>query len=134
MKTLFSLFLFLSFFFLANAIFAQKFQEAKAIPKGKGVVYIYRPWNAAGALTYYQVKVNKENVSNGHHLRNGKYLVHMAEPGMNTFWAYDGSKMRVEIEVEADKTYYIKGTCCKLEVASEGEAKKKINKCKLSVW
>lgn len=115
-----------------NHAFAQNFQEVKIIPEGKALVYIYRPYMFNGGGTHFSVNANDEKVSKAH-LKNKTYLIYFATPGRYTFWAqFAGARMQVDVDVEAGKTYYIKGTRFKFSLSTEEEAKKELPKLKLS--
>jgi hypothetical protein len=124
----------LSMLLLASAaVFAQKFSPVMEIPEGKALVYIYRPSSMVGAAVHYSINANEAKVSEAH-LKNGSYLVFFADPGRYTFWAQvTNTRREAELDVEAGKTYYVKGDCCTLEIPAVEEAEKAIVKCKLSV-
>jgi hypothetical protein len=115
-----------------NSIFSQKFEPVKEIPEGKGLVYIYRPGSMVGAAVHYTVNANDAKVSEAH-LKNGTYLVFFADPARYTFWAQvTNTRREVDLDVEAGKTYYVKGDCCELNIPPIEKAEKDILKCKLS--
>ncbi len=115
-----------------NSVFSQKFSPVKEIPKGTALVYIYRPGSMVGAAVHYSVNANDEKVSECH-LRNKTYLVFFAEPGRYTFWAQvTNTRREVDLDVEAGKTYYVRGNCCEFIIPDLERAKKEIVKCKLS--
>jgi len=115
-----------------SSVFSQKFTPVKEIPEGKALVYIYRPGSMLGAAVHYTVNANDEKV-NEHHLRNKTYLVYFAEPGRYTFWAQvSNTRREVDLDIEAGKTYYIRGNCCEFIIPDLAKAKKEIVKCKLS--
>lgn len=115
-----------------NSIFAQKFEPVKEIPEGKGLVYIYRPGSMLGAAVHYTINANDSIVSKAH-LKNGTYLVFFADPARYTFWAQvTNTRREVDLDVEAGKTYYVKGDCCELNIPPIENAEKDILKCKLS--
>ena len=126
-----TLFLF-TLIFTCNSVFSQKFSPVKEIPEGKALVYIYRPGSMNGAAVHYTVNANDEKVSESH-LRNNSYLVYFAKPGRYTFWAQANGRREVDLDVEAGKTYYVKGDCCSLTRPSLEKAEKEIVKCQLSV-
>jgi len=127
-KTLFVFTLILT----CNSLLAQKFSPVKEIPEGKALVYIYRPGSMVGAAVHYTVHANDDKVSENH-LRNKSYLVFFAEPGRYTFWAQvTNTRREVDLDVEAGKTYYVRGDCCEFIIPDLETAKKEIIKCKLS--
>jgi len=118
--------------FICNAAHAQKFEPVKEIPEGKALVYIYRPGSMVGAAVHYTINAN-DTVACAAHLRNKTYLVYFAEPGRYTFWAQvTNTRREVDLDVEAGKTYYVKGDCCSLVVPSLEDAQKAIVNCSLS--
>jgi hypothetical protein len=121
------------FFFMASFVVAQKFEPVKEIPQGKALVYIYRPGSMVGAAVSYTVNANEEKVSDAR-LKNKSYLVYFANPGRYTFWAQvTNTRREIDLDVEAGKTYYIKGDCCEFKIPETADAEKDIVKCNLSV-
>ncbi len=132
MKTIIKTLCFLSLILGSNAAFSQKFEAVKVIPDGKALVYIYRPGSMVGAAVHYTVNANESKVSEAH-LKNKTYLVFFADPGKYAFWAeVTNTRREVSLEVEANKTYYIKGDCCEFIIPSTETAEKEIVKCNLS--
>ena len=118
--------------FTCNSVLSQKFEPVKEIPEGKALVYIYRPGSMVGAAVHYTVNANDKKVSEAH-LRNKSYLVYFAEPGRYTFWAQvTNTRREADLDVEAGKTYYVRGDCCEFIIPSFEKAEKEIVKCKLS--
>jgi len=133
MKHFFKSFLILVLVLTCTSVFSQKFEPVKEIPEGKALVYIYRPGSMVGAAVHYTVNANDDNVSE-YHLRNKSYLIFFAEPGRYTFWAQvSNSRREVDLDVEAGKTYYVRGDCCEFIIPDLEKAKKEIVKCKLSI-
>jgi hypothetical protein len=115
-----------------NVVFSQKFAPVTEIPEGKALVYIYRPGSMVGAAVHYSINANETKVSEAH-LRNKSYLVFFADPGRYTFWAQvTNTRREVDLDVEAGKTYYVRGDCCELKIPALEEAEKEIIKCDLS--
>ncbi len=132
MKHLFENLLVIVLLFSCTTVFSQKFEPVKEIPEGKGLVYIYRPGSLVGAAVHYSISANEEKVSEAH-LKNKSYLVYFADPGRYTFWAQvTNTRREVDLDVEAGKTYYIKGDCCEFTIPETKDAEKEIIKCKLS--
>ena len=132
MKSIFRTLFILIIVITCNDVLSQKFEPVKEIPEGKALVYIYRPGSMVGAAVHYTVNANDEKVSEAH-LKNKTYLVYFAEPGKYRFWGQVTYTIReVNLDVEAGKTYYIRGNCCEFIIPSEEDAKKEIVKCKLS--
>jgi hypothetical protein len=115
-----------------HGAFSQKFAPVTEIPEGKALVYIYRPGSMVGAAVHYSINANDTKVSESH-LRNKSYLVFFADPGRYTFWAQvTNTRREVDLDVEAGKTYYVRGDCCELKIPTLEEAEKEIIKCDLS--
>ena len=133
MKHFFKSFLILILVLTCTSVFSQKFEPVNEIPEGKALVYIYRPGSMVGAAVHYTVNANGDKVSE-YHLRNKSYLIFFAEPGRYTFWAQvSNSRREVDLDVEAGKTYYVRGDCCEFIIPDLEKAKKEIVKCKLSI-
>ncbi len=127
-KTLFLFMLVLT----CNSAFSQKFSPVSEIPAGKALVYIYRPGSIVGAAVHYTVNANDTIVSEAH-LKNNSYLVFFADPGRYTFWAQvTNTRREVDLDVEAGKTFYVRGDCCEFIIPTLEKAEKEIVKCKLS--
>ena len=127
-----ALFLFL-LVIICLSVYSQKFEPVNEIPDGKALVYIYRPGSMVGAAVHYSVNANDEKVSEAH-LKNKSYLVYFADPGRYTFWAQvTNTRREVDLDVEAGKTYYVRGDCCEFIIPSLEKAEKEIVKCKLSI-
>jgi len=129
----------LIFFFcmlFCGSIFAQKktpFSEIGSIPDGKGIVYIYRPYQFAGSAVHYHILANDQRVSEVK-LKNKTYLTYLATPGKNIFswdnWR-DGENGDFLLVVEAGKSYFLKFSLDGLERVSNNEALPEISKCSL---
>ncbi|MEI7662273.1 MAG: DUF2846 domain-containing protein [Bacteroidota bacterium] len=111
---------------------AQDFQPVKEIPAGKALVYIYRTSSIVGAAVSYSINANQVKVSEAR-LKNGTYMVYFADPGKIMFWGQViNYRKEVTLEVEAGKTYYIKGDCCELKIPKLEKALKQIVNCELA--
>ena len=133
MKHFFKSFLILVLVLTCTSVFSQKFEPVKEIPEGKALIYIYRPGSMVGAAVHYTVNANDDIVSE-YHLRNKSYLIFYAEPGRYTFWAQvSNTRREVDLDVEAGKTYYVRGDCCEFIIPDLEKAQKEIVKCKLSI-
>lgn len=118
--------------FTCKSIHAQKFEPVEKIPEGKALVYIYRPKVKLGAVYHYTVNANDEKVSEAH-LKYNTYLVYFANPGRYTFWGeVSAARKSVDLDIEAGKTYYIRGDSRKFIIPTMEKAMKEIKKCKLS--
>jgi hypothetical protein len=132
MKPILNLLCFFVLIFIFPSSFSQKFQTVTSIPDGKALVYIYRPGSMVGAAVHYTVNVNNDKVSDAH-LKNKSYLVYFAEPGTNIFWAtVTNTRREINLDVEAGKTYYVRGDCCELVIPTLERAQKEIVNCNLS--
>ncbi len=132
MKTLSRILCLLALTSISVSSFAQAFEPVSEIPEGKALVYIYRPGSIVGAAVHYTVNANDEKVSESH-LRNKTYLVYFADPGRYTFWAQvTNTRRAVDLDVEAGKTYYVRGDCCEFIIPELDKAEKEIVGCKLS--
>jgi hypothetical protein len=132
MKTLTKTLLLFTLILTCNSVFSQKFTPVTEIPEGKALVYIYRPGSMVGAAVHYTVNANDAKVSEAH-LKNKSYLVFFAEPGRYTFWAQvTNTRREIDLDVEAGKTYYVKGDCCEFKIPATEVAEKEIVKCQLS--
>jgi len=133
MKNLLKPVIFVILMLTCHSVFSQKFEPVKEIPEGKALVYFYRPGSMVGAAVHYALNANDIKVSESH-LRNGTYLVYFADPARYTFWAQvTNTRRSVDLDVEAGKTYYVKGDCCTLVIPELEKAEQDIVKCKLSV-
>lgn len=131
MKTIMKTLLLFMLIVTCNSVFSQKFTPVTEIPEGKALVYIYRI-SLAGAMWHYKVNANDEKVSEAH-LKKGTYLIYFAKPGRYTFWGeVSNARKAVDIDVEAGKTYYIKGSAYEFIIPTTKDAEKEIKKCKLS--
>lgn len=132
MKSIKKILFFFALILTFSPAFSQKFSPVKEIPEGKALVYIYRPGSMVGAAVHYSVNANDNKVSE-QHLRNKTYLVYFADPGRYTFWAQvTNTRREVDLDVEAGKTYYVRGNCCEFIIPELESAEKEIVKCKLS--
>lgn len=132
MKSSIKTLLYFTLILLCSAVFSQKFKPVEEIPDGKALVYIYRPGKLLGMAVHYTVNAGEEKVSEAH-LKNNSYLIYFAEPGRYTFWAsVSGNRKEAELDVEAGKTYYIKGNCCVFKIPELEKAQKEIKKTRLS--
>ena len=132
MKSIIKTLMYFALVLFCSTIFSQKFTPVEKIPEGKALVYIYRPSKVLGMAVHYTVNVNEEKVSEAH-LKNDSYLLYFAEPGRHTFWGMvSGNRKEAILDVEAGKTYYIKGSCCVFTIPELEKAKKQIKKCRLS--
>jgi hypothetical protein len=132
MKTMSKILMVSTFVFISANIFSQKFTPVAEIPEGKALVYIYRPGSMVGAAVHYTVNAN-DTIASKAHLRNKSYIVFFAEPGRYTFWAQvTNTRRAIDIDVEAGKTYYIKGDCCEFTIPDPAKAEKEIIGCNVA--
>ena len=70
-------------------------------PEGKGQVIFFRPSRFVGAALSFTVRENDVPLGR---LPNGRYFVHVAEPGIHAYEIGNNDTMRMEIE--PGETYY----------------------------
>lgn len=70
-------------------------------PEGKGQVVFFRPNRFVGAALSFTVRENEQDLGR---LPNGRYFVHVAEPGIHEYEIGNNDTMRMEIE--PGETYY----------------------------
>lgn len=112
------------------------YKEVSETPSDKSTVYIYRPSNFVGGGVSYYLYANDKIVTK---LHNGSYYPYIAEPGTVEFWAQTESKSEVKLNLDAGKTYYLKGTVGMgimvgrphLMIVPENTAKLEITECNL---
>lgn len=72
-----------------------------APPEGMGQVVFFRPNRFVGAALTFTVRENEQDLGR---LPNGRYFVHVAEPGIHAYEIGRNDTMRME--VEEGETYY----------------------------
>ena len=72
-----------------------------APPEGKGQIVFFRPSRFVGAALSFTVRENEQDLGR---LPNGRYFVHVAEPGIHSYEIGRNDTMRMEIE--PGETYY----------------------------
>lgn len=72
-----------------------------APPEGKGQIVFFRPSRFVGAALSFTVRENEQDLGR---LPNGRYFVHVAEPGIHEYEIGRNDNMRMEIE--PGETYY----------------------------
>jgi hypothetical protein len=75
-----------------------------APPAGKGQIVFFRP-SATGFLIACTVHEGDAVIS---HLGNGKYFIHVAEPGVHSYMVESEVKDTIRLEVEPGETYFVK--------------------------
>lgn len=104
-------------------------------PAGKGQIVFFRP-SGAGVLLGCTVREGEQEVSR---LGNGKYFVHVTEPGPHEYAVQSEAKDVLNLEVEPDETQYVR---CKISMgimvgrpnlspATQGDFDEKSSKLKL---
>jgi hypothetical protein len=73
-----------------------------APPEGKGQIVFFRPNRFVGAALSFTVRENDVPLGR---LPNGRYFVHVAEPGIHEYEVGRNDTMRIEIE--PGETYYV---------------------------
>ncbi|OQW56841.1 MAG: hypothetical protein A4S17_13225 [Proteobacteria bacterium HN_bin10] len=76
-------------------------EGVSAPPEGKGQVVFFRPNRFVGAALTFTVRENDADLGR---LPNGRYFVHVAEPGIHEYEIGRNDTMRMEIE--PGETYY----------------------------
>jgi hypothetical protein len=93
----------------------------------KGLVYFYRESSFKGAAVQYDIRDNGNVIGA---LQSGTYFYEEATPGKHVYSAKTEVTSEVSVDVEAGKTYYVKGSIGfgfvaphpKLEVVSDEAA------------
>ncbi len=80
--------------------------ELPALEAGKGLVVFYRLGKFSGGAIRFNLNHSEGNMGQ---LLNDTWLYKSVEPGEQTFWSQAISKDSITINVEAGKTYYVKG-------------------------
>ncbi|MBN2545162.1 MAG: DUF2846 domain-containing protein [Spirochaetes bacterium] len=78
------------------------FKEIR-VPKGKALIYLYRPSMWAGTL-HYDIKVNGKKLIA---LKGNTYYPYVVNPGKYTFTAKTEVEKSVSINAQAGKKYYL---------------------------
>lgn len=73
----------------------------------KGLVYFYRESSFKGAAIQYDVRDNGDVIGA---LQSGTYFYENATPGQHTYSSKTEASSEVTLNVEAGKTYYVKGS------------------------
>jgi hypothetical protein len=74
---------------------------------GKGLVIFYRENHPLSSATDYRVKDGFASIGG---LRNGSYFAYQADPGRHFFQATTEITEQVILDVEAGRTYYVRGS------------------------
>ena len=93
----------------------------------KGLVYFYRESSFKGAAVQYDIRDNGDVIGA---LQSGTYFYEYATPGQHTYSSKTEVTSEVNLNIEAGKTYYIKGSVGfgfvaarpKLEIVSDDAA------------
>jgi hypothetical protein len=101
-----------------------KDHPAPTVQPDKGLVYFYRESSFKGAGIQYDIRDNGEVIGA---LQSGTYFYEYATPGQHTYSAKTEASSEVVLNVEAGKTYYVKGSITfgfiaghpKLEIVSD---------------
>jgi hypothetical protein len=104
----------------------------------KGLVYFYRESSFKGAAIHYDISDNGTVIGA---LQSGTYFYENATPGPHTYSAKTEASSEVTLNVEAGKTYYVKGSITfgfvaghpKLEIADETAAQAALAKLDYAV-
>lgn len=83
-----------------------KSETIGAPPAGKGQIIFFRPSRLMGGALGCTVRESGNQVGR---LGNGKYFVHVAEPGTHVFTTSSEATDTLTLEIEPDETYFV--TC-----------------------
>ncbi len=73
-------------------------------PAGKALIVFFRRWGWGGGAVPFMVREGESDVGA---LANANYFVIVADPGWHTYWVRSEKKVPMNIELEADETYYV---------------------------
>lgn len=114
-----------------------KLAKEMVAPADKALVYVYRP-SSAGFAVRMEVTCDGQSLGS---TKGKRYIYALLDPGKHSIKSKAENTATLDVDLEGGKTYYIlqkvkMGTLMartQLElVADEGEARKKLNGCKLS--
>lgn len=89
----------------AGAVPATKSGAIPAPPAGKGLVVFYRPGSMFGAALGCTVHEGGQELAR---LGSGKYYTVVAEPGTHQYFTEGEATDKINVEVEADETYFVR--------------------------
>lgn len=76
-------------------------------PEGKGQIVFFRPSRFTGAALSFSVREGDEGIGR---LGNGRYFVHVAEPGIHEYNISGEVTDTLRLEIEEGETYYVQQT------------------------
>ncbi len=76
-------------------------------PAGKGQVVFFRPSKFVGAAVSYKVREGETELGK---LGNGRYFVHVAEPGPHAYDVHSEVRDVLNMEIDPGETYYVIGS------------------------
>lgn len=77
-----------------------------APPEGKGQIVFFRESKFVGGAISYKVREGETELGK---LSNGSYFVYVAEPGAHAYTVHSEAKDVLNLEVEANETYFVSG-------------------------
>lgn len=122
------------------AVGGPRFEEVTEAPRGRALVYIYRPASFLGLRFLggpeYSVGAGEERIVT---LSAGGYYPYFAAPGRTEFWAHTRAMTVLPAQLKAGAVYYLRGGIQKdvgvkrpsFELVSEAVGRPQIAKCKL---
>lgn len=76
-------------------------------PAGKGQVVFFRPSKLVGAAVSYKVREGETELGK---LGNGRYFVHVADPGAHAYDVHSEVRDILNMEIDPGETYYVIGS------------------------
>jgi hypothetical protein len=74
-------------------------------PPGQATVVFYRKWEWPAAADSYMVHDGVQDIGR---LGAGTYFVTNATPGLHTYWVRAERRRDMQLQVDADETYYVR--------------------------
>ena len=117
----------------------QPFKPVEDIPAGKGVLYVYRPWELAGSALSYVVVADGTVLGEA---RNGSYLSRLVDAGEVELMARMRTTTILAVDVKKGQETYVKagfkagpsmigGPDAALTIMPPNQAREQIKSCKL---
>ena len=117
----------------------QPFRPVEDIPEGKGVLYVYRPWELTGSALSYVVVADGTVLGEA---RNGSYISRLFDAGEVELIARMRTTTIIAVEVKKGQETYVKagfkagpsfvgGPDADLSIVPPNQAREEIKSCKL---